>query len=555
MFRKPSLVVGIFLYVYICFQMQWFCEGFVRPLVSRHRKGYKPLGEAEMNTQRTNFTPMYSMTKDREKSMAEPISASEQIDKKTVGKKILDLSIPALGALLIDPLLTLADTAFVGRFSESANELAGMGSAAALLSFSFYIFNFLCTATTPLISKNRAAGQEPEALAVGGQALSLALALGSMLAIGLIVLKQPLLNVMGTSISGAEANGYAIDFLTIRAVAAPAVFIISASTGILRGYLDTKTSIVVLVLANIVNLVLDIALIGYGHMGPSGAAIATTSAEWISALLFLGVLSGRLPSADGQLGKKKTGDPNETMVVTPALSVPPWQEVKPLIVASSSVFLRTLSLQLSFSAAAAFAARGGETTPGGAASSISAHQIALQLWVLCSFVADALAAASQGLVADALGREDEENARAVSKTVFVYSLGLGLILAAFLQIGYSTEFLLTFFTSDVSTQAALKEILTLIILAQPLNSLVFAADGVLQGASEFPYQAKSMALSVGTAAASFVFLQSLGTADTLVHVWTSLIILQLMRGITSAVKIVEGKGPIRLLESSSVRKI
>jgi hypothetical protein len=96
-----------------------------------------------------------------------------------------------------------------------------MESAAALLTFSFYTFNFLCTATTPLVASKRSAGKEKEALAIGGQALSLAL--GSTLSLVLIVLKQPLLEVTGTGVSGAEANGYAINFLTVRALAAPAV--------------------------------------------------------------------------------------------------------------------------------------------------------------------------------------------------------------------------------------------------------------------------------------------------------------------------------------------
>lgn len=471
----------------------------------------------------------------------------EEENAVSTGQRILDLSVPALGALLIDPLLTIADTAFVGRFSESANELAGMGSSAALLTFSFYLFNFLCTATTPLVSAKRSAGEEKGALAMGGQALSLAVLLGTILAAGLILLRQPLLSIMGTSISGPEANGYALDFLNVRALAAPAVFLISASTGILRGYLDTKTPIVILVLANLVNLALDILLIANMGMGPAGAAIATTTAEWISALLFLGVLSGKLPSADGQLGKKETN----TLVVTPALSIPAWEEVQPLVVASSSVFFRSLSLQISLSAAAAFAARGGETLPGGAASSIGAHQIAIQLWVLCSFIADALAAASQGLVADALGRNDPEDVRDVSNTVFRYSAALGLILATLLQVGYSSGFLLNFFTSDEGTQQALTEVLTLIVIAQPLNSLVFAADGVLQGASEFAYQAKTMALSAGTAAVSFALLEKLDSTDTLVNVWLALIMLQFMRGLTSAVKIVDNNGPIRLLDSSS----
>lgn len=539
--RKSSFVV-IALKLYTFSLMSFSCECFTRPLRSNFRPGYQTITSCDVSSFPTTSTNTHALLDD-----GDLIAADDSMDSTSTGQRILDLSVPALGALLIDPLLTIADTAFVGRYSESSNELAGMGSAAALLTFSFYLFNFLCTATTPLISLKRSSGREAEALATGGQALSLALVLGGILSIGLIALRQPLLSVMGTSISGPAANGYAIDFLTMRAIAAPAVFCISASTGILRGYLDTKTPIVILVLANLVNLGLDIALIGYGGMGPAGAAIATTTAEWISALLFLSVLSGRIPSVDGQLGRK---DKN-TLVVTPALAVPPWSEVKPLVVASSSVFFRSLSLQLSLSAAAAFAARGGETLPGGAASSISAHQIAIQLWVLCSFISDALAAASQGLVADGLGRNDQDDVKDVSTTVLRYSAVLGIILASLLQIGYSTGFLLDFFTSDEGTQAALSEILTIIVLAQPLNSIVFAADGVLQGAAEFTYQAKSMFLSAGTAAITFAFLQGLDFTDTLVDVWIALITLQLMRGLTSAVKIIDKKGPIRLLSSST----
>ena len=494
-------------------------------------------------------------------------SKDEASDAGT-GRAILELAVPALGALLVDPLLTLADTAFVGRYSESPYELAGMGSASALLIFAFYIFNFLCTATTPLVASKRASGDEVGALAVGGQALSLAFGLGTVLSISLIALQEPLLGLMG-----AGNNEYASSFLAIRALAAPAVFCISASTGILRGYLDTKTPIFVLFLANAVNFGLDIALITSAGLGPKGAAIATTTAEWISAVLFLLVLAGTIPSADGELVKKDKGTiigaDDSTLRIVPSLSIPAWTEVRPLIVASSSVFFRSLVLQLFLTAAAALATRDGagggifsgapdssvisgiDNNNSGAAS-ISAHQIAFQLWMLCSYISDALAAASQGLVADAIGREAPGDVRNISKTVFVYSSFLGILLAGVLFVGfYPTDFLVGFFTSDDGTQKALLEIASLLVISQPLNALVFAADGVLQGASEFPYQAKSMALSGLFGSVVFVALESTGRVDNLFGVWAALLGLQLMRGVTSAVKIVDDGGPIRLLAQSS----
>ena len=206
-------------------------------------------------------------------------------------------------------------------------------------------------------------------------------------------------------------------------------------------------------------------------------------------------------------------------------------------------------LQAAISSAAALAARNGEAA---AASSLGAHQIGIQLWLLCSFISDALAAASQGLVADALGRNSKADARDIAKTVFGYSLGLGLTLGSALYIGTASNFLLDFFTQDASTQQELARILPLIIFSQPLNSYVFATDGVIEGASEFTFQAQSMALSVGVTSGVFLTLQTMGYSDgdTLVQVWTSLIVLQLMRGVTASWKIAQQDGPIEILSSA-----
>ena len=176
------------------------------------------------------------------------------------------------------PTKTIVDTAFVGRTSTNATALAGMGSSAALLTFSFYLFNFLCTVITPLVSQRRASGDERGAIELGGQALTLALLLGIVLAGVLVIFSGPLLMVVGVGQIGETSRRYATSFLNVRAVAAPAVFVISASTGILRGYLDTRTTLVVLLGTNFVNLSLDFVLIGWLRLGSTGAAIATTTA-------------------------------------------------------------------------------------------------------------------------------------------------------------------------------------------------------------------------------------------------------------------------------------
>ena len=275
-------------------------------------------------------------------------------------------------------------------------------------------------------------------------------------------------------------------------------------------------------------------------------------------------MAGVFPSADGLLGSNQNNQKQQQQNVPtqasssltnvsirfiPSIHIPSLENVKPLIVASSSSFFRSFALQLSIAGAAAMAARSGDITDD-AAASIAAHQVALQLWLFCSFVCDALAAASQALVSDAIGRFDIERVRNICKKIFSYSFVLGTFLASILFLGDKGGILLSTFTNDPATQKELDSIILFVILSQPLNAYVFAADGILQGASEFTYEAKSMIISAAIAVGTFLTLEFF-QGDPLTHVWFALVTLQIMRGATSTWKMVDANGPIDLLSYKS----
>jgi Na+-driven multidrug efflux pump len=549
---------------------------------------------ADDDSDETTTTTAVSTSNEVSKSLSSSSSSSGLFgdNNSSIEAAIWSLALPAFIGEVIDPLLGLVDTAFIGHFSagDGSAALAGVGSATALLNFSFFVFNFLTAVTTPLVASRRAANQPEEARAVAGQALSLALLLGVGMSTLLITFREPLLGLMGTANTGPEASAFAQSFLTIRALAAPAVFTISASTGILRGYMDSKTPVMVLLTANILNFALDVVFILGFKLGPTGAALATTAAEWISALTLLALLSGKLPNYVINIPQQQNennvnaendnenADNNsvpvvavaaeaEALQVVPILEIPQWEDVKPLLVASGSIFLRSVSLQAFLAGAAAMAARGDMALQGSqsgldldlaetsitstmTAANVAAHQVALQLWLLCSFICDALAAASQVLVADATGRGDPAQVRHLSGLVMRYGLILGAVLAALLQLGFSTGILLELFTPEhSSTAVALLPLVPILVFVQPLNAMVFTLDGVLQGASQFPYQAKSMVLSVGGGIAALLILNQFDTdSNTLVHVWESFCVLQMGRLITSLHKMVDKEGPINILE-------
>jgi MATE family multidrug resistance protein len=189
-------------------------------------------------------------------------------------REILGLAIPALGALAIDPLLTLADTAFVARLGTVP--LAALGVDTAILGFAFFAFNFLAYVVTPLVARALGAGRIEEARRWVGDALLLAVALGVVVSI-VVELSAPLLvDLMG---AGPEVADPAISYLRIRALATPAVLVVTAGHGAFRGHKDTRTPLKVALGVNLINLVLDPILIFSAGWGLEGAAVATVVAQ------------------------------------------------------------------------------------------------------------------------------------------------------------------------------------------------------------------------------------------------------------------------------------
>jgi Na+-driven multidrug efflux pump len=75
-------------------------------------------------------------------------------------RRILALAVPALGALIAEPLFLLADSAIVGRLGTT--ELAGLGLAGAILASAVNIFIFLAYGTTSTVARRIGAGDRDD---------------------------------------------------------------------------------------------------------------------------------------------------------------------------------------------------------------------------------------------------------------------------------------------------------------------------------------------------------------------------------------------------------
>src|ERR687893_1674612 len=110
-------------------------------------------------------------------------------------REIRRLALPALGALAAEPLYVLVDTAIVGHLGTT--ELAALALAAAVLSASFTVLNFLTFGTTSHVARLHGAGRDEEAARVGAQALWLGAGAGLLLLVLLAGLAGPFVRIMG----------------------------------------------------------------------------------------------------------------------------------------------------------------------------------------------------------------------------------------------------------------------------------------------------------------------------------------------------------------------
>ncbi|NNK62957.1 MAG: MATE family efflux transporter [Gemmatimonadetes bacterium] len=421
-----------------------------------------------------------------------PVTSNRSIDARVVG-----LALPALGALAADPLVSIVDTAFVGRLG--VVPLAALGVNASVFSLAFVVFNFLAYGTTPMVARALARGDRRAAGKLAVEALTLACAAGVVATALLLALAEPVLALMGAT---GELGAPALSYLRIRALAGPAVLIVTAGHGIFRGWQDTRTPLWITLGLNLVNLVLDPLLIFGLGWGLEGAAIATVVAQWSGAALFLVLILGTRREAMGI-----------------ELRLPRPRDLRPLLRVGGALLIRTLSLVSTLTLATAVATRLGT-------AQVAAHQVASQLWLLLALVVDALAVAAQAMV----GGAEEDEARRVGNRILLWGLIVGIVLAA--TFAAARPWLPRLFTSDPDAVSRVDRLLPFIIWMQPLNAVVFVWDGILMGAQRFRILAVQMLLSAAVAAA--LLLRVVPSGWGLDGVWWAIVALMAVRAITLA---------------------
>lgn len=399
-------------------------------------------------------------------------------------REILRLAVPALGALVAEPLFLLADSAIVGHLGTP--ELAGLGVAGALLATTVSICVFLAYGTTAGVARRMGAGDLRGALEQGIDGMWLALGLGILLAAMGAVTAAPLIRVFGAS---AEAAPHALTYLLVSLPGVPAMLVVLAATGVLRGLQDTRTPLVVAASAAALNVVLNLVLVYGVGLGIAGSALGTVIAQLLAAAAFTVVVVREARRLN-------------------ASSRPNLSGVRVAVAAGVPLVARTVTLRAALLLMTYVATAQG-TVP------IAAHQVAFAIWTLLSLALDAIAIAGQAIVGRYLGAGDARSARAATRRMIEWGAAAGIVLGVLVVASRAAY--VPLFTNDVAVRDLLGEVLLVAALSQPVAGVVFALDGVLIGAGDARYLARAGVLTLAIFAP--LALVVLATGSGLVALW------------------------------------
>ena len=422
-------------------------------------------------------------------------------------REIIGLALPAMAALAADPLLSLVDTALVGRLGPVP--LAALGINVAVFTTAFLVFNFLTYGTTAEVARLRGAGRPDEAARHALQALWLAVGLGTAATAVLLAAAEPIVGAMGST---GPVTDPALSYLRVRALAAVPVLVVAVGHGAFRGLKDTRTPLYVAIGANVVNAVASYALIYPGGLGVVGAAYGTLLAQSGAAVAFL-VLArrhGRFPLPDLQV------DPSAMRAVARI---------------SRDLFLRTGALLAAMLVSTAVATRMGVVT-------VAAHQIARELWTMLALVLDGFAVAGQAMVGTALGAGRVEQARADARRLVAWGLVTGTAIGAgYLALAVPLP---RVFTDDPGVLTDVARVWLVIAVLQPVGGVVFVLDGVLMGAGDFRF------LFWSTAAAALgglvpLCLAALTFGWGLPGIWAGMAALMVLRLAATVTRFLRGR--------------
>ncbi len=379
------------------------------------------------------------------------------VNHRAISRDVVRLAIPVIGQSLLETLVFLVDRLMLGR--HSTNSLASMQISGPLVWSVSSILGAFSIGSIALIGRTIGSGDQSVAAATVRTSLFLALGIGGAASVLSLVGLDSILALLGAGEPTVQAT--AANYLKIVLPAMPLLLLSMIAAAMLQAAGNTRTPFLVAMLANVLNAVMDYALI-FGHwgapeLGVRGAAIGSTAALALNASILLIILGRR----DGVLTFRGRGGERAALTRLLRVSFPAFGErcVQHLGYLGFITMIGAL----------------GRTA-------MAANQALISIESICFLSADGFGVAAAAIVSQRLGakRPDESAFGAWTATILAIA-SLSLCGLAFVLI---PRLLLSAFSPDPRIISAGIPCLYVAAAAQPFMAISTVLSQGLRGAGD-----------------------------------------------------------------------
>ncbi len=413
------------------------------------------------------------------------------MSKTTSFRHINSLAIPSMLSGMAEPIISLTDTALVGKAGHVA--ISAVGLSTSILLVIIWVLASIRSATASMIANNLE--DKGKTSAIAGRALLLSAGLGICFLLIGYVLSQQIIRLYGAEGELLEAS---TSYLKIRLLGLPLILTAYTCFGIFKGHQNTLWAMIITLIGGEINLLLDYLWIP--EFGIEGAGYASLVSQAIIFLLAVLFLFRKIPSRPQLFGQKEGS-------------------IFELLRVSGDLFIRTASLNLALFFANRIAVSNGEYA-------ISAHTILMNLWLFCSFFIDGYANAGLALVGKLNGEGDTLGIRLLAKKIMFANF----LIASVLGLSYWLfgETIAQIFTKEINVLDQISAVLPSFSLSIVLGSVAFTFDGIFIGLGNVRFLRNTLILATGIFIPLLYFLdwQGLGLSA----VWVSMVVWVGIRG-------------------------
>lgn len=199
----------------------------------------------------------------------------------SVFQKMLLFALPLMCSSILQLLFNAADIVVVGKFAGD-NSLAAVGSNTSLINLLTNLFIGLSIGTNVLIARYYGGRKEKDLKATVHTSMLLSVYSGLVLTVIGLAGAREILELMRTP---TEILGLASLYLRIYFLGMTSTMIYNFGSAILRAVGDTRRPLYYLLLAGVINVILNLIFVILFHMDVAGVALATAISQTISAVL------------------------------------------------------------------------------------------------------------------------------------------------------------------------------------------------------------------------------------------------------------------------------